>query len=622
MDRKSLIGLLLIGAMLIAYSIWTRPSQEELAEQKRVNDSIRQVQYEQTMQAAEEQRRLDSIELTKEQNTVAPQVASGDQNKDLGVFGNAASGVEKLITLENDQLKLLISSKGGKIYSAELKDYLTWDKKPLILFEGEDHQFNINFFAQNRPIATEQLYFEPQTSRETLNASGGAQTLAMRLNSNEGQFIEFVYTLEPDSYKLGFEIRMDGMSQVFGRNTPFIDLDWSYPLRQLEKGAKFESQYSSIYYKYYEDEVGHLQPRKEGSTDLSTRVEWIGFKQQFFSSVLRAEEAFTSAKVWTGEMPEESGYLKNCSAAISIPVQGKPQESIPMSFYFVPNHFKTLKEIGHEMENLVDLGWPFISWINKWFVVNIFHYLEGAIGSYGIIIIILTILFKTVLLPLSYRSYVSGAKMRVLKPQVDELGKKYGKDKAMEKQQATMALYRKAGVSPMGGCLPMLLQMPIWLALFRFFPASIELRQQSFLWAKDLSSYDSILNLPFEIPMYGDHISLFTLLMAISMAVTTKINMSQTDTGQGMPGMKMMTYMMPIMMLLFFNNYASGLSFYYFVSNVITFIQMWVIKRSINEEKILKRLNQNQKKPAKKRSNFQSRLEKMARERQQQAKKR
>lgn len=278
--------------------------------------------------------------------------------------------------------------------------------------------------------------------------------------------------------------------------------------------------------------------------------------------------------------------------------------------------------MGNGYETMVDLGWPFISWINKWIVVNAFHWMEGVFNfpwKYGLIIILLTIFFKGILLPLSYRSYVSGAKMRVLKPQVDEISKKFTKDKAMEKQQATMALYKKAGVNPMGGCLPMLLQMPIWLALFRFFPASIELRQQSFLWAKDLSSYDSIVDLPFTIPMYGDHISLFTLLMAVSMILTTKLNMQQTDTGQQqMPGMKMMMYLMPVMMLLWFNSYASGLSFYYFVSNLITFLQMYLIKRNINEDKILAKLNANQKKPQKK-SNFQARLEKMARERQQMA---
>ncbi len=314
-------------------------------------------------------------------------------------------------------------------------------------------------------------------------------------------------------------------------------------------------------------------------------------------------------------MEEGSGYLKHCYAEITIPLEGQSEEIVPLNFYFVPNHFKSLKAYDIGLENLVDLGWPFISWINKWFVVNIFHFLESKIASYGLIIIILTIFFKLLLLPLSYKSYMSGAKMRVLKPQLEEITSKFSKDKSMEKQQATMAFYKKVGVSPMGGCLPSMLQMPIWLALFRFFPASLELRQQSFLWAEDLSSYDSILSLPFEIPMYGDHVSLFTLLMAASMVISTKINMQQTDTGQQMPGMKVMMYMMPVMMLVFFNKYSAGLSFYYFVSNLITFAQMTIIKRSINEEKLLKKLNKNQKKAPAKKSNFQARLEQMSKDR-------
>jgi len=437
----------------------------------------------------------------------------------------------------------------------------------------------------------------------------------MRLNAGEGRYMDYIYTLEPGTHKLGMQIRMVGINEVMGNNDRYIDLDWSMPLRQQERGERFEKQYTSIYYKHFEDEVDHLQSRKEeGETDIPTSIKWIGYKQQFFSTVLFAENSFSRASLRMESMGENSGYLKHFYSEISIPLEGKDEETIPLAFYFVPNHFKTLKDYNYELQSLVDLGWPFIAWINKWFVVNIFHFLESKIASYGLIIILLTIFFKLLLLPLSYRSYMSGAKMRVLKPQLEEITKKYPKEKAMERQQATMAFYKKVGVSPMGGCLPSLLQMPIWLALFRFFPASIELRQQSFLWANDLSSYDSILNLPFNIPMYGDHVSLFTLLMAASMVFSTRINMQQTDTGQQMPGMKAMMYLMPVMMLLFFNSYSSGLSFYYLVSNLITFAQMAIIRRTIDEDKLLKKLNQNQKKPVKK-SKFQARLEQMAKER-------
>jgi len=409
---------------------------------------------------------------------------------------------------------------------------------------------------------------------------------------------------------------MQGMDQILGKNTTMIDLDWAIEARQQEKGRKWESDYATVQYKFYQDDVGKLGMSKEKlvSENLTTKVEWIGFKQQFFSTVLMADNYLNSAKISAITPTGTSGPIKSFTAEISLPYDGKNQEDIGLSFYFVPNHYKTLKALGHELTILVDLGWKWIAWINKWFVINIFHWLEGVITNYGIIIIILTIFFKLLVFPLSYKSFLSGARMKVLKPQIDEINKKFGADKAMEKQQATMALYKKAGVNPLGGCLPALLQMPIWIALFRFFPSSIELRQKEFLWAHDLSTYDSILTLPFTIPAYGDHISLFTLLMALSMLVTTKMQMDQTQTAQPVPGMKIMMYMMPVMMLVWFNSYAAGLSVYYFFSNVISYLQQIVIKRSINEEKILNKLKENQKKPVKK-SKFQERLEVMAKER-------
>ena len=615
MDRQSLIGLLLIAALLVVYGIFTRPSKEELIERQRITDSIQEAQI---------QKRIEAQKLLELQDTITDtpvtalrdSIESAEQlDRQLGVFASSARGEEETIVIENELVRVWITTKGGRVASAELIRYKTHDSLPLILFEEDKSKFSLQFFAGNRSISTGDLFFTPQTDERNIVVGSGPKSVTMRLSAGEGKYLDYIYTLEPGTHRLGMQIKMVGLNELMGRNASFVDLDWSMPLRQQEKGVTFENQYSSIYYKYFEDEVGHLQARKSGDEeDLPTRVQWIGFKQQFFSTVLFADEAFSRASISMEPLEESTGYLKNCYAQISIPLEGKSEEVVPLAYYFLPNHFKTLKAYDYELESLVDLGWPFISWINKWFVVNIFHFLESKIASYGLIIILLTIFFKLLLLPLSYRSYISGAKMRVLKPQLEEITKKFPKEKAMEKQQATMAFYKKVGVSPMGGCLPSLLQMPIWLALFRFFPSSIELRQQSFLWANDLSSYDSILNLPFEIPMYGSHVSLFTLLMAASMVISTRINMQQTDTGQQMPGMKVMMYMMPVMMLVFFNKYASGLSFYYLVSNLITFGQMVLIKRSLNEEKLLKKLNQTQKKPVKK-SNFQARLEKMAKER-------
>jgi len=600
---------------MVGFFLLNQTPKEEKARIQRVTDSI---------YLAEAQKRLDA-DLKKSQNDTVSQAAaaptpeelSQKRVNELGAFAETSNGEEKFFYLENKKIRIKFSSKGGRPYSAELKDYKTFDGKPLILFDGETTHFNLQFFSQNKSIATQNLYFLPQTQETEQNAETGVKTLIMRLPAGEGDYIDYVYTLEPDSYKLGFNIRMQGMDKVFGKNTTMIDLDWAYDVRQQEKYRKGESQNSTVQYKFYQDVVGKLgmsTDKRPASENLTTKVEWIGFKQLFFSTVLMANNYMTSARISSTTPPEDAPNIKTFSAEISLPFEGKMQEDIGLTFYFVPNHYKTLKAEGHELTNLVDLGWKFISWINKWFVINIFHWLEGIIGNYGIIIIILTIFFKLLVFPLSYKSFLSGARMKVLKPQIEEISKKFGSDKAMEKQQATMALYKKAGVNPLGGCLPALLQMPIWLALFRFFPSSIELRQQSFLWAHDLSTYDSILNLPFTIPGYGAHISLFTLLMALSMLVTTKMQMDQTQTAQPVPGMKIMMYMMPVMMLVWFNSYASGLSVYYFFSNVISYLQQIVIKRSIDEEKILNKLKENQKKPVKK-SKFQERLELMAKQR-------
>jgi YidC/Oxa1 family membrane protein insertase len=615
MDKKSLIGLLLMGVLLVGYSIFTKPSEEEIAKNQRIRDSISVVEAQKRLEA--DKNRISKDTISQAAAALTPEQINQKKVNELGAFAEASTGEEKFFYLENKKIRVKFTSKGGRPYSAEMKNYQTFEGKPVILFDGESTHFNLQFFSQNKSIATQNLYFQPQTTETEQNAEGESKTLTLRLLAAGGSYIDYVYTLEPDSYQLGFNIRMQGMDQVLGKSTTMIDLDWAVDIRQQEKGRKWESDYATVQYKFYQDIVGNLGMSKENKPaeeNLTTKVEWIGFKQQFFSTVLMANNYMTSARISSTTLPGLIGPLKTFSAEISLPFEGKTSEDIGMKFYFLPNHYKILKAEGHELTILVDLGWKWISWINKWFVINIFHWLEGVVSNYGIIIIILTIFFKLLVFPLSYKSFLSGARMKVLKPQIDEINKKFGADKAMEKQQATMALYKKAGVNPLGGCLPALLQMPIWIALFRFFPSSIELRQQSFLWAHDLSTFDSILTLPFTIPGYGAHVSLFTLLMALSMLVTTKMQMDQTQTAQPVPGMKIMMYMMPVMMLAWFNSYAAGLSVYYFFSNVISYLQQIVIKRSINEEKILNKLKENQKKPVVK-SKFQTRLEQMAKER-------
>jgi len=393
-------------------------------------------------------------------------------------------------------------------------------------------------------------------------------------------------------------------------------LNWSQKLPQLEKGAKNENNYTTVGYSYPNSDYEEISPMKaEEKKDVTTKVKWIAYKHQFFSSILVADNGFEGISIKTTTL-KDNVNLKEFNGRISLPLKDGVNETVGLSIYFGPNHFKTLKSYNMGFEKIVPLGRWIIRWVNRYLVIPVFNVLGSRIASYGLIIFLLTLFLKIILFPLTYKSYLSSAKMRVLKPQVDEINAKYPKkEDAMKKQQSVMALYRKVGVNPMGGCIPILIQFPILIAMFRFFPASFELRQQSFLWADDLSSYDSIMNLPFNIWGYGDHISLFTLLMAAALFITSKQNADQMgDTNAQMPGMKfMMIYLMPVMMIVWFNNYAAGLSYYYFLANVITLIQTYVIRRFVDDEAILAKLHENAKKPVKK-SKFQEKLEQIAKQ--------
>ncbi|MGM0551859.1 MAG: membrane protein insertase YidC [Bacteroidota bacterium] len=615
MDRNSIIGLVIIAGILVVFSLMNQPSEQELAEAKRVRDSITRVQ---------EQKALEAERIAKEQavqqKETTPEVDSSQLfEQQYGTFAQAASGEQKLITLENDKVKVKITTKGGRIYSVELKDYQTYGKEPLVLFSGDKNKFGFNFFAQNRSISTNELFFQPDREEQTIEVRGSEETLRMRLYAGEGKYMEYSYSLDADSYALDFDVRFVNMQEIMASNSADIDLEWEMVAPQLEKGKKHENDFTTIAYKFFQDEVETMSSRGKDvdEEEINNRLKWVAFKQQFFSSILVADDHLSNAFVEFESFPEESEYLKRMHANIGVPAQITSDTRIPMTFYFVPNHYTSLKKYDKGFEELIPLGWGIFAWVNRIAIIPVFNFLNNFIANYGIIILILTILIKLVLFPLTYKSYVSTAKMRVLKPEIEEIGKRYPKkDEAMKKQQATMNLYKRAGVSPMGGCLPMLVQLPILIAMFRFFPASIELRQESFLWADDLSSYDSIFTLPFEIPYYGDHVSLFTLLMAVALVFTSRLNSSQmADTNQQMPGMKfMMTYMMPVMLLFVFNNYSSGLSYYYFLSNVITLGQTLIIRNFVDEDALLRKLHENKKKPAQK-SKFQQRLEEAAKQR-------
>jgi YidC/Oxa1 family membrane protein insertase len=635
MNRDTIIGLLLVFVILFGWSIWMTPSKEEREKLIHKQDSLLQVRRIQDSIATArftEQKKQDSVSIEQQplisSETAVGTTATTTVNRDkLGVFAGSSVGTDEIYQIENDLMIIGISAKGGKIVSVELKDYHTYDSMPLILFDPDKTNFGLTFFANNRIINTNDLYFQPAENKNLLISGKDSRGFAMRLYTdqsdttfNTASYIEFLYTLRGNEFMLDFDINFVGMNKNMEQGANFIELNWNTELLQTEKSTD-QFNGPTVYYKYYQDDVDFLSETKDDSENLITRVKWIGFKQRFFTSTLIAKDYFLNAqiKAFTLAEPKDHRYLRSLDAAINLPFTLSENTTIPMSFYFGPNKYKTLRQYKLDLERQIPLGWSFflMAWINRYAVLPVFNFLEGFGWNYGIIILVLTILLKIVLLPIAYKSYISSAKMRFLKPDIDELAQKFPKkEDAMKKQQATMDLYRKAGVNPMAGCIPMLLQFPILIALFRFFPAAIELRQQAFLWADDLSSYDSILDLPFNIPFYGSHVSLFTLLMTISTIIYTKINQDLMGSSQQtMPGMKTMMYIMPVMFLGIFNNYASGLSYYYFLANVITFGQMWLIRKFINEDKIRKQIEENKKRPAKKKSGWQKRLEDAAKAR-------
>lgn len=608
MDRNQIIGIVLIGLIMVGFYHYTKPSEEQMAEYQRQRDSIAAVQQEMAAQAVANQ--PASAAITNEQSV---ELDSTYRTNKFGEFADYTAGEEQFFTLENEQLKVQLSNKGAKVYSVELKEYLTHDKKPLILFEGEEQTFNFLFFSNsNRQINTESLYFN--TANANKNHLDFVITLA------DGKAMNISYDLPEEGYLLSTSIDGKKLENLIPRSQTVLDLTWKQDIRQVEKGLEFEQRYSGLYYKYFEDEVDFIRGSTDKNESLSTKVKWIAYKDQFFSSVLIADKAFASANIDQKKALEE-GYTHNMTSTIAIPIDGK---DINYQFYYGPNKYRTLKKVGYDLDRLVDMGRGPIRFINKVLVINVFNFLERFIGNYGLIILLLTIFIKLIVFPFTYRSYISTAKMRVLKPEIDEINERIPADKAMERQQATMALYKKAGASPLGGCLPMALSMPFLFAMFRFFPGSIELRQESFLWAQDLASYDAIISWKAQIPLlskfYGNHISLFTILMAGTNIIYTRINQEMTASTSTMPGMKTMMYMMPIMFLFIFNKYSAGLSYYYFISTLITIGQTVFMRRLVNEDALHAQMQANKKKAPKKPSKFQQRLNEMQKQQQQMAK--
>ena len=530
-----------------------------------------------------------------------------------GAFAKNASGSDNAIIIENDKLELHISPKGGRIIGAILKEYQTSDSLPLNLVDKDSSSFNLQFFSENRFINTEDLYFTPNDHSKN--------SVKMKLMAEGNRYLEYTYTLKEGDYMMDLHINSKGLNSLIPSNQNTLELNWVVNLPHTEKSLDNERMYSTVYFKYLNDEVDYLSETKDDEEQLSGKAQWIGFKHQFFSSVIINNNGFERSAIVKAKTNEGSKrFVRQLSANISLPYTHKTKESIPLQLYFGPNHYQSLATYNMDMERMIPLGWGIFRWVNKYAVIPMFNWLDNSITNYGIIILLMTIIIKMALAPFTLKAYKSQAKMKVLKPEMDKIQEKHKDKDPLKAQQEVMALYKKTGVSPLGGCLPMLLQMPILFAMFRFFPASIELRQKSFLWADDLSSYDSIMSLPFEIPFYGDHVSLFTLLMTISTIIYTRMNSQMS--GPQMAQMKWIMYLMPIMFLGFFNNYAAGLSYYYFLANMITFGQQFVMRKFfIDENAIIAQIENNKKKPVKK-SKFQKRLEEMARKQQEAAKKR
>jgi len=615
MDKKTLIGLIVIGAILFGFTWY--------------NASIQQ-------KYAQEQQALTATQETESTDTIVPEVRQPDTlqaadqlERHIGSsLFQATTGTEKKIEVENDLMKVIFSNKGGKVASVVLKDYLTYQGTPLVLFPDSASVFDMSFFIKqqfnNVQINTGDYYFVADSSfTPTFAADETSKNLTFRLDVDSAAHVDFVYTIYKDNYMIDFDVQFVGMENLLAQNQTDLEFTWQNVGMQNEKGFENENNYTTIAYKYPSDEsVEQLRTSTEDKSEtINSKVKWVAFKQQFFSSIFVAKDDFQNGTLGYSTFQPGEGKIKTFRAKVSVPFTQQLSE-YNFNFYFGPNKFSVLKKYDDlHFERLIPLGGWIVGWINRWLVIPTFDTLGAHIANYGIIILILTLIVKILISPLTYKSYLSSAKMRLLKPEVDKLNEKYPKpEDALKKQQAMMALYKSAGVNPMGGCLPLLIQLPILYAMFRFFPASIELRGEHFLWADDLSSYDSILTLPFNIPFYGNHVSLFALLMAASMFIYSRINYNQTaGSAPQMAGMKfMMLYLMPIMMLFFFNNFASGLNYYYLLSNIITIGQTYGFRYIVNEDKLHQRMKENAKKPQKK-SKWQQRYEEMVKLQQQQA---
>jgi YidC/Oxa1 family membrane protein insertase len=610
MNKQTITGHDDIGLILFGFSWYQNRQQKKFIEEKRVQDSIARANAPKPAEA-----QFDSVAAAQALQAAQPT----PQADPLGAEMAAARSAEtQCYKVSNDVMNIEFSSLGGAVSDVVLRDYLKYGGEPLHLWKPGSEAFDVSFFVKkgfhDAQINTREFNFTCEVSGGTEWSEGEtSKTVSMRLPVDSLAYVEFLYTIPRDDYMIGYQVNFVGMRDMMSTQTNF-GIEWVNTSLQNEKGFDNENNYTTIAYRYPAtkkiEQVGMARAGQTKQESVSSKVSWVAFKQQFFSSVLIAEDDFQEAELQYYTYQPGDGTVKKFQAQLTVPME-RDKTSYDFKLYFGPNKFSQLKTYDISLERLVPLGGSIIGWISRLVVIPLFDWLGTKGLSFGWIIFLMTLFIKIVIFPLTFTSYKSSAKMRVIKPEVDEINARFpAKEDAMQKQQATMELYKRAGINPMAGCIPMLIQFPIIIAMFRFFPASIELRQEPLWWADDLSSYDSILNLGFNIPFYGDHISLFALLMAVSMFGYSWLNYKQMGSSQPqMAGMKfMMLYLMPVMLLFWFNNYAAGLCFYYLLSNLFTIVQMYGVRFAINEDKLRKKMLETPAK-AKKKSGFMARLE-------------
>ena len=643
MNKNTLIGTVLMCLIFMAM-VWTsQPSAEQLEAQRRAQDSIARLQteaIENSMNAgtAASEEPQDSLALAQ-----ADSIKQALRQQKYGNIAAAATGEEQIVNLSNNVLSVDISTKGGVLQKATLLEYENYKDEQLVLFDAKNnHQYFTFYSVYGKYISTEDIYFTPLAKTDS--------SVVMRLKSDDGGILDFVYRLSPDSYLLDFTIHTVNLDNIVAPTQPSLQLTWNQKLVRTELGRSFEERYSSLFYKYSGESVNDLSQTGSDSERLDGPLAWFNFKNQFFSTILASNDLFRSGTISSNALKEETSpeYLKEYSADVEIDFTDrlKGEQIVPMTYFIGPNNYSLLRDMNDEIasrvgktnenleiQNSIYLGWPIVRHINRWIVIPIFHFLDNFNLGYGLIILLLTIFIKLVTLPFTYKSFKSSAKMRIAQkmPEVQAINEKYpNQEDAMAKQQALMALYGKMGVNQMGGCLPMLLSWPVLIALFYFFPTSIELRGESFLWAKDLSTYDAIITWDEPIPVvnwiFHGHISLFCLIMTVVQIFYTWLMQKQNPAQQAMPGMAMMMYLMPLFFLVFLNDYSAGLSYYYTLSLLFSIIQTYAIRASMNEDKILAEMkanlsNPNRKKGGKKASGWIARLQEIQRQQQEELRK-